>query len=164
MRVDYIIPTIYRETLDRTKKSIRQENVDYNIMTCGTGNSASQNRNKCLLEVKESDWIVFVDDDDYLIKGHSEELDDNYDIVVFRMKNEEHDLIIPRLEDEELRWGNIGINFAIKTDFWLNNKIRFDDGGTSEDWRFMVQVMKRTNKIKITEKIYYIVPKLGRNK
>jgi glycosyltransferase involved in cell wall biosynthesis len=159
MKIDYIIPTLYRDTLERAKNSIRKEDVDYNILTCGAGNTAAENRNKCLSEVKDSDWIVFLDDDDYLLEGHSLELTDDYDIVVLRMRKNRENVVIPRVGDDELRCGNVGINFALRTEFYLQNRVVFNDmKPTEEDFRFLHKIMRFTNRIKVTDKIYYIVP------
>tara|TARA_R100001509_G_scaffold78768_2_gene44131 strand:+ start:1780 stop:2685 length:906 start_codon:yes stop_codon:yes gene_type:complete len=164
MKIDYIIPTIGRPEIERTKQSIFDERINHNILICDTENSAGENRNKCLEKVKDSDWIVFVDDDDYLVKGHSKELDKNYDCVVLRMKKEYEDVIIPRYNDNELRSGNIGINFALNTKFYLKHKFLFDSNGNEEDWRFFARVFLTTKKIKITDDIYYIAPKGNYNK
>mgnify|MGYP003636752440 CR=1 FL=1 len=158
MKIDYIIPTLYRPTLSRTIASIQRENTEHNLLVCGTKDSASENRNESLSKVKDSDWIVFLDDDDYLLKGHSKELDKDFDIIILRMK--QADKIIPTPKDRVLKQGNVGINFALKTSFYLKNKFLFDDKGHEEDWRFLVKVFEKTTKIKVTNKIYYIAPEI----
>ena len=35
MKIDFIIPTLYRDTLDRAVASIKQEGIDHNILICG---------------------------------------------------------------------------------------------------------------------------------
>lgn len=164
MKIDYIIPTIGRPEIERTKKSIIEEGIHHSILVCDTEKSAGENRNKCLTQVKDSDWIVFVDDDDYLIKGHSKELDNDFDVVVLRMKKEYEKVIIPRENDNHLRCGNMGINFALKTEFYLKYKFLFDSEGNEEDWRFFSQILEKTDNIKITNDIYYIAPKGNYNK
>jgi glycosyltransferase involved in cell wall biosynthesis len=156
MKIDYIIPTLYRPTLARTIASIQREMVSDNLLICGIKDCAGDNRNEGLKKVKDSDWIVFVDDDDYLITGHSKELDENFDIVVLRMKQGEN--IIPSRENNVLSAGNMGINFAIKTSFYNENKVLFDNKGHEEDWRFFVKMGDKTDKIKVTDKVYYVAP------
>jgi|TARA_R110000824_G_scaffold21863_6_gene81038 glycosyltransferase involved in cell wall biosynthesis len=157
MKIDYIIPTLYRPTLSRTIASIQKENVNHNLLIYGTKESAGYNRNEGLNKVVDSDWIVFVDDDDYLITGHSKELDKDFDIVVLRMKQDEK--IIPNRENNVLQAGNMGINFAVNTSFYNKNRVVFDNEGHEEDWRFFIKLCEKTDKIKVTDKIYYIAPK-----
>ena len=153
MKIDYIIPTLYRPTLSRTIASIQSEGDTHNLLICGTKDSAGENRNECLKKVKDSDWIIFVDDDDYLLQGHTKELVSEFDIIILRMK--QGDKIIPTPDSRVLEAGNIGINFALKTSFYLNYKFVFDNKGHEEDWRFLLQVFDKTKKIKVTDKIYY---------
>ena len=89
------------------------------------------------------------------------ELDSNYDIVVLRMRQGE--AIIPDKTDE-LRWSNVGINFALNM-----NRIKwedipeFDSNGEGEDWRFLEQLLQKYNKVKITKDIYYVAEKRNYN-
>ena len=164
MKIDYIIPTLNRPSLKKTIKSIEQENIDHNILVCDSENSAGENRNKSLSKVKNSDWIVFVDDDDYLAHGHSLELDNNYDIVVLTMdqegeiKPDKNKRGYGKYSNTCLFKGNVGINFAIKTSFYLKYNYKFDAGKIEEDWRFFKMYMEKTSKIKITDKVYYHAP------
>lgn len=159
MKIDYIIPTLYRPTLSRTIASIQKENVEHNLLIFGTEDSAGFNRNKGLEKVLDSDWVVFVDDDDYLITGHSKELDEKYDIVILRMK--QADKIVPNYSNNSIEVGNVGINFALKTSFYKKHKFKFDNEGHEEDWRFLVKVFEKSQKLKVTNKIYYVAPKIN---
>ena len=164
MKIDYIIPTLNRPTLKKTIKSIENENIDHNILICDSEKSAGENRNKCLKQVNNSDWIIFVDDDDYLKKGHSLELDNNFDIVILKMEQEGK--VKPDINKKGtgkyskscLFMGNVGINFAIKTSIYLKYNYKFDTYGLGEDWRFLEMFIQKTNKIKITNQVYYIAP------
>ena len=72
MKIDYIIPTLYRDTLDRAVASIKQEATDHNILICGEikDGRGVGNRNDGLNKIRiDSDWIIFLDDDDYLMIG-----------------------------------------------------------------------------------------------
>ena len=158
MTIDYIIPTLYRPTLSRTIASIHKENVNHNLLIFGNKDCAGYNRNEGLKKVKYSDWIVFVDDDDYLITEHSKELDSDYDVVILRMK--QGDNIIPNRSNKVLAPGNLGINFAINTSFYNTHKFMFDNLGHEEDWRFFIQMCDKTSKIKVTDKVYYVAPNI----
>ncbi|MDA7669974.1 glycosyltransferase family 2 protein [Akkermansiaceae bacterium] len=156
MKIDYIIPTLYRPTLSRTIASVQREEVSHNLLIFGTKDCAGYNRNEGLKKAKDSDWIVFIDDDDYLITGHSKELDNKFDVVILRMK--QGDKIIPNRSNNVLAPGNLGINFAIKTSFYNKHKFMFDNKGHAEDWRFFIQVCDKTDKLKVTDKVYYVAP------
>ena len=166
MKIDYIIPTLNRPSLQRTIDSIKQENIDHNILIYDSENSAGGNRNKSLKKVKNSDWIVFVDDDDYLVKGHSLELDNNFDIVILTMDQEGKIKPDVNLSGKDFGYkttsclfkGNVGINYAIKTSFYLKYNYKFDDQKIAEDWRFLKMFIEKTSKIKITDKVFYHAP------
>ena len=147
MKIDYIIPTLYRPTLSRTIASIQSEEGEHNLYICGTKKSAGENRNECLRKVKDSDWVVFVDDDDYLKNGHKKVLSksQDFDVVILRMKQGEN--IIPRYDNRVIESGNVGINFALKSQFYLKHKFLFDNNGHEEDWRFLTKVFSKTKKI-----------------
>ena len=166
MKIDYIIPTINRESLKRSIESIKQEEIDHNILICDSENSAGGNRNKSLKKIKDSDWIVFLDDDDYLVKGHSLELDNNFDIVILTMNQEGK--IKPNTHLSGINYGfktrsclfqgNVGINYAIKTSFYLKYNYKFDTLGLGEDFRFLKMHIEKSSKIKITDKVFYHAP------
>ena len=134
MKIDYIIPTINRPSLQRTIESIKREEINNwikpNILICDTENSAGENRNKSLEKVKDSEWILFVDDDDYLADGHSLELDYNFDIVILKMNQEGKIKPDVNLSGKDFGYktiscvfkGNVGINYAIKTSFYLKGR------------------------------------------
>jgi glycosyltransferase involved in cell wall biosynthesis len=155
MKIDIIIPTIGRSTLERAVSSAKHPDVNINTLICGTESCAGYNRNKCLEKVTDSNWIVFIDDDDYLTANYHKELDAAYDIVVLRMK--QNQAIIPRYNDDTLRFANVGINIAVSTDFYKRAKAIFDDEH-GEDWRFIEQLLKFNPKIKVTDGIFYNAP------
>jgi glycosyltransferase involved in cell wall biosynthesis len=155
-----IIPTIGRDTLERAVISVANNRACAIIQQEGT---AGENRNKGIKQAKtlKAQWITFLDDDDYYNAGWNLELDSNYDIIVLRMKQGE--AIIPD-ETDELRWSNVGINFALNM-----NKIKwedlpeFDSNGEGEDWRFLEKLLQKYNKVKITKDIYYVAEKRNYN-
>lgn len=161
-----IIPTIGRDTLKKALRSV----VDWSwaddwftFPIVETGGTAGENRNKGLQICKaiKPEWITFLDDDDYYKEDWWYELHPDYDIVIFRMKQGE--VIVPDATDV-LRFGNVGINFALNM-----NRIKwedlpeFDSNGEGEDWRFLEQLLQKYNKVKITKDIYYVAPKRSYN-
>lgn len=162
-----IIPTIGRDTLKKAINSVVLGSTYDNWVTfpiVETGGTAGDNRNNGLKKAKliKPDWITFLDDDDFYDYNWANELDwDISDIVIFRMKQENK--IIPD-KTNELRFGNVGINFALNM-----NRIKwedlpeFDSNGEGEDWRFLEQLLQKYNKVKITDEIYYVAPKRSYN-
>jgi len=171
MKIDFIIPTLFRDTLDRAVNSIKKENIDHNILIHGDvkDGRGCGNRNEGLKKVIDSDWIIFLDDDDYLNEGFSKQLDNNYDVVVLRMSQDASNpfyppKVIPRTEDSRLYSGNVGCNFAIKTSLYLKHKWLFSVTAKNPDWDFLARVLEVTNKTKVTDEIYYVAPMGGYNK
>lgn len=157
-----IIPTILRETLKRTIKSVVSEGA---LPLIEAGGTAGENRNKGIQIAKalNADWITFLDDDDYYRDLWSEQIDytNKYDIVVLRMA--QGNLLVPDLTDE-LRFSNVGINFALNMNRidW-NDLPEFDSNGEGEDWRFLEKLLQKYNKVKITKDIYYVAEKRNYN-
>lgn len=161
-----IIPTIGRDTIKRAIDSVALCSTYDNWVTfpiIETGGTAGKNRNNGLkkAELIKFDWITFLDDDDYYNAGWDFQLDNNYDIVIFRMRQGE--AIIPDATDE-LRFGNVGINFALNMNrIKWEDLPKFDNDGEGEDWRFLEQLLQKYNKVKITKEIYYVAPKRSYN-
>jgi glycosyltransferase involved in cell wall biosynthesis len=156
----YIIPTIGRATLFRTTESIEPAGK----IIIEKGGTASENRNRGLDKLslyRNVDWLLFIDDDDYYLPNYELELDNEFDIVVIRMLQNNH--IVPDNTDE-LRFANVGINFAINLNkIDKNNLPRFDNQGEGEDWRFLEKLLQDYKKVKITKEIYYIAEKRSYN-
>jgi len=165
-----IIPTIGRNTLEKAVQSAIRNNDKYDyydeetyIPIIENNGTAGQNRNNGIKKAKviNPEWITFLDDDDYYEEDWGLKLDDDYDIVVLRMKQGE--AIIPD-ETDELRFANVGINFALNM-----NRIKwedlpeFDSNGEGEDWRFLEKLLQKYNKVKITKNIYYVAEKRNYN-
>ena len=172
MKIDFIIPTLYRDTLGRAISSIEKENIDHNLLICGKYKDGRgvKNRQAGLNKVKDSDWIIFLDDDDWLMQGFSKELDSEYDIVVLRMLQSYNKPYFPpklvppyHIKPEELNYGLCGCNIAVKTSFYLKHKIEVRDV-KCPDFDFLERLLKETDKVKITPGIYYMAPLGGYNK
>ena len=166
-KVTYIIPTVGRASIAASIHSILSQDPNARIII-QQGGTAGENRNSGILsEVitntvveNHSDWIAFLDDDDFYREGYLTELEDSYDLVVMKML--QNGVEIPR--NSTLVGGNVGINFAISTAFLskimiqegsLDTKYLFDSLGHAEDWRFLEKVLKYNPRVKITEKVYY---------
>tara|TARA_Y100001972_G_C7590521_1_gene296004 strand:- start:301 stop:846 length:546 start_codon:yes stop_codon:yes gene_type:complete len=173
MKIDFIIPTLYRDTLGRAISSIEEENIDHNLLITGKfkkDGRGVENRNNSLKKVKGSEWIIFLDDDDWLLKGFSKELDRKYDIVILRMLQSYNNPYFPpklvppyHIKPEELDYGLCGCNIAVKTSFYLKHKIKVRDV-KCPDFDFLERLLKETDKVKITPGIYYMAPLGGYNK
>lgn len=155
--MNYIIPTLNRSSLKRAVNSILKNDTNANIIINSSENSASSNRNEALKRIDIGlKWIIFLDDDDYLSDGYLSELDCDADIVVFRM--DQGGRIIPHPQRNELVGGNVGINFAITTEFYQKLQLEFDDLGHGEDFRFLQKYLELNPKVKITDQTYYNAP------
>lgn len=155
-----IIPTIGRDTLEKAVMSVTNNRACAIIKQEGT---AGENRNKGIKEAEtlKAQWVTFLDDDDYYNAGWDFQLDSNYDIIIFRMRQGE--AIIPDATDE-LRFGNVGINFALNMNrIKWEDLPKFDNDGEGEDWRFLEQLLEKYPKVKITKDIYYVAPKRSYN-
>jgi hypothetical protein len=165
-----IIPTIGRDTLKKAVESAIRNNKKYDyydeetyIPIIENYGTAGENRNNGINKAKvlNPDWVTFLDDDDYYEEDWGLTLDDDYDIVILRMKQGE--AIIPDATDE-LRFSNVGINFALNM-----NRIKwedlpeFDSDGEGEDWRFLEKLLQKYPKVKITKDIYYVAEKRSYN-
>jgi glycosyltransferase involved in cell wall biosynthesis len=155
-----IIPTIRRETLKRAIKSVVAEGA---LPLVASGGTAGENRNKALMRAKNvgASWITYLDDDDYYNPGWLAQLDPEYDIIVLRMY--QAGSIIPD-ETDEVRFCNVGINFALNMEriAWLDIP-HFDSNGVGEDWRFLEKILRKYPKVHITNQIYYVAETRGNN-
>lgn len=168
MNITYIIPTVGRTSISNTIQSILNEDKNARILI-QRGGKAGTNRNLAMimelvsseLEFIKSEYICFIDDDDFYSEGYLTQFDLEYDLIILRMN--QNGTIIPR-EDNILRGGNVGINFAIKTEFLKNicinngnfNTTYLFDDNPGEDWRFLERILNYNPKIKITDDVYYI--------
>jgi glycosyltransferase involved in cell wall biosynthesis len=132
-----VIPTINRPSLDQAIKSVLDQvgpekpeiivvgdgvapQSEYLIDVLGliapkTG-LASATRNYAASYLKPG-WVGFLDDDDVLAPGYAKKLlnlSEYYDVAIFNMDVGEK--IIP--EGQLIEWGNIGINFALRTEIF----------------------------------------------
>lgn len=179
--VTFIVPTIGRPTLERTLKSlVDQEDGDWNAVVVadavenfqmprldnricslnldrklGESNHGGYVRNQGIHHA-EGLWIGFVDDDDRLDREYSYWLKaESYgcDLLVFRMKNPDG-MILP--EKESLDCCRVGISFALRTGFQREKGLMFGNSGL-EDWAFIEHAREVGARIKISKRIAYYV-------
>lgn len=147
-----------RASVLRSIESILKEDPNP-IILIRSDDTATANRNRGLADVPSYiDWIIFLDDDDYLVRGYLDELDSNYDIVVLRMRQESN--IIPD-NTNRLRFANVGINFAINYRAF-EELPRFEETYPN-DWPFLQKLIAKTHqkRIKITDGVFYVAEKRG---
>jgi hypothetical protein len=186
--ISFIIPTIGRETLQRTVNSLlRQTDNDWNaiIIFDGVEPNLQINDERLIIEkidklgkiykhakygnisnagfvrntgfeFVDSEWIGFVDDDDIIYEDYVEKLKqevDDFDLILFRMNANK---IIPALEINTIKPGEVGISFAINTEKLKKNNLKFFNGG-NEDYDFFKNAIEKGLKYKISKYIVYEV-------
>jgi glycosyltransferase involved in cell wall biosynthesis len=108
------------------------------------------------IEKCDTEWIGFLDDDDTIDSRYVETLQkkySKYDLVVWRMKFK-NGMIIPRLTNDNLIFGNVGISFCYKNKF---KNVKFEDNRDGEDFDFISNLKKNTSNYIITPEIFYNV-------
>ena len=158
MKIGYIIPTLFRETLFTTINSIFKSDINANVFI-EHGNNVAENRNSAIQNAIKNncDWIIFVDDDDYLLDGYLKEIDNNFDLIFLKMKR--NSKVIPK--NKSLACGNFGINFCLNLKTNLN--IPYFENKRCEDCIFIKTLVKNNNiNYKITKDIFYIAPSINR--
>ena len=179
--ITFIIPTIGRETLDRTIESlINQTNPNWNCIVVFDGIESREfpdERIKTMSSVKlgnftnihgtsglvrnegmkkvVTEWIGFVDDDDTIHPEYVETLEKKYlehDLVIWRMKFN-NGIIVPKLNDESIYCGNVGISFCYKN----KDDLIFEKNWDGEDFTFVENLINLKFNYVITPEIYYNV-------
>jgi glycosyltransferase involved in cell wall biosynthesis len=108
------------------------------------------------IEKCDTEWIGFLDDDDTIDSKYVETLQKKYlkyDFVVWRMKYTDG-MVIPRLSNENLFFGNVGISFCYKNKF---ENLKFENNRDGEDFDFISKLRKSTSNYVITPEIFYNV-------
>jgi len=182
VKITFIIPTIGRNTLKDTVRSLQYQTsdnwyaiiifdgidptIDYDdprilFLTCdklGEGpNYAGRVRNYGMTFVN-TEWIAFLDDDDSIASTYVEtfynEIQTNcIDVILFRMHfNNE---ILPNLETDDFYKSKVGISFAIK-------KTIVDSGNVFscseyEDYEYLSLLKSKNYSIMISPHVIYFV-------
>lgn len=137
--------------------------------------SAGLARNVALQYVKTK-WTAFLDDDDFLGVDYVKLLRSygaDKDVVVFRMYHPELGVLPPvGMKPEELRWGQVGISFAVRTAYFADHDEERD--GTrfiaekdpdnpmpgramNEDIKLLEELRERNARFVIADEITYYV-------
>jgi len=187
--VTFIIPTIGRETLPQTLKSlINQTDINWKTIVIFDGISSTietldsrikiieseklgQGKNSAGLvrnygmQFVDTEWIAFVDDDDcvshdYVAVLKKEILEyDAVDLIIFRM--EFGDGICPNLESDSFYRNDVGISFACKTELFKNGN-KFEPSEV-EDFKYLDNARNKNYKIMVSPHITYFVKKYEQN-
>lgn len=179
--VNFVVPTINRDTLGRTLQSLVDqtdpewsavvvadcvENFalplrDNRILSLnltaklGSNNFGGLVRNEGMLH-SNGTWTAFVDDDDRIDKSYVEWLrkdGEELDIVVFRMQYSDG-LVLP--QGESIGEGIVGISFAIRTEFQRRVGLWFP-AARVEDWIFLLTATMAKARLKVSEHVAYYV-------
>ena len=137
--------------------------IYYSSPKAGNGlNGAGLVRNKGI-ELSDSEWVCFLDDDDtfsldYINNLYNEiDLNPNMDICVFRMTySPDNDTILPRFGEEQIAIGQIGISFAVNKNFIDVHNIRFKNSQI-EDFLFLKKCCECGARVHFSNHICYFV-------
>lgn len=147
--VTFVVPTVGRTSLADTIVSLKaQSDPDWQaivvidgphlIRTAGHADdrisyvhaphrrSAGLTRNFALPLVT-TEWTAFVDDDDELAPEYVERLRalaPGNDVVVFRMEHPSLG-VLPTWEDPSIEWGQVGISYAVRSEFFSDVGVCF---------------------------------------
>lgn len=157
---DGVRPTINHSS-DKVSCYMIKEKVGSGEGNYTRNGEAGYVRNRAL-ELVDSEWIGFLDDDDVLGNDYTELLYSKYsefDLVIFRMDSTIDKAIIPRTErDDDIHFGNVGISFCYKPGKF-NEPPRFTHNGQGEDFHFVDDLIKTGCKYTITDEVcYYVRP------
>lgn len=193
--VTFVVPTVGRESLAGALESLRAQSdgdwccwvvldslpeppdlpdsvvddkrIQYIAAQRG---SAGLARNVALPYVKTK-WTAFLDDDDFLGVDYVKWLrhyGKSKDVVVFRMYHPELGVLPPvGMTPEELRWGQVGISFAVRTAFFEDDGTRFiaekdpdnpqPGRAMNEDIKLIEELRERDARFVIADEIAYYV-------
>lgn len=183
--VTFIIPTLGRPTLERTIYSLSQQTIPtWKAFVIWDGVSIDkiiEHKDKRVsnipLENKlghaglvrnvafpyiTTEWMAFVDDDDWLDPHYIEAMDSylesrpDLDVIIFTYHDRVNRNIQPPLGTTDFVACSVGISFAVRTNFVLNNLISFTEGGV-EDFRFLDDCRNKGAKYLVTNDIKYYV-------
>jgi glycosyltransferase involved in cell wall biosynthesis len=108
------------------------------------------------INMVDTEWIGFLDDDDTIHSNYVRTLIEKYndkDFVVWRMKYP-NGLVLPPIGNDELIFAKVGISFCYKNKF---ENLMFDNNRDGEDFDFLMKLKSLTNNYTVTPEIYYNV-------
>jgi glycosyltransferase involved in cell wall biosynthesis len=184
-KITFVIPSIGRNTLKRSIDSLnKQTNDSWNAIivydgvepeidfssdkiktikipkTGVMGNHHGQSglvRNYGL-DICDTEWVGFLDDDDTIDSNYVETLLTKYndlDLVIWRMRYV-NNMVIPRIGNDNIVFGNIGISISFKKKF-LDGGLRFKNNRDGEDFDIVKSMVEISDKYLITNEVYYKV-------
>ena len=178
--ITFIIPTLGRHSLkeavtsllnlnnknwkliivfDGVKNNLNIIDDRIKIIEANQKNSAGLVRNIGFKFVENSDWVGFLDDDDYLSPDYIDnlkkeiELNSRISVCLFRMKYLDG-TILPTNYDSNIIKNSCGISFAIKKDVIKNIKFKEE---YAEDYLFLKEAEYKGYIIAISEYVTYFV-------
>ena len=190
-KITFIIPTIGRDTLSNTIKSLEEQtNQNWNAIIIFDGikkniinnndkikiieieksgkdiNSAGNVRNKGM-DYVSTEYIAFVDDDDTLANNYVETFYNEIneypfiDVIIFRMYRSTYNDILPELKTDNFYNSRVGISFIMKK-YLFDNGIKFIPSHI-EDFNLLDLIRRKNYKIMISPYIRYFVGKIDKN-
>lgn len=182
-KITFIIPTIGRDTLLLSIKSLKdQTNSNWNaiIIFDGIKSNIENNDNRIkIIEIEKkgininsagnvrnygisialTEWIAFLDDDDTIANDYIDtfynelKLFPDIDLLIFRMQMDNR--IIPKLDADNFYICDVGISFIMKKKIF-DDCIQFIPDG-AEDFLYLDLIRKKNYKIIISPFIKYFV-------
>lgn len=160
MLLTIIIPSLGRKSVHKAIQSVEDQTIPTTSITIvdWRREGAGPTRNK-LIQLVETPWVAFCDDDDWLHPKYHEwlkEEKENNDMVIFRMKVAPNDADSkPIIKDVgQLKVNDVGISFALKTRIAKNHPFK---NMLCEDYDLIQGLYKEGYKIKISDHIAYYV-------
>lgn len=181
--ITFIIPSLNRPTLKRSIESlINQTNPNWKAIIIYDGIDGDTFNDERITTIKinktgligpnngqsglvrnegiklvDSEWIGFLDDDDTIGKDYVKTLIEKYneyDFVVWRMVYN-NGLVLPPFSLNELKFARVGISFCYKKTIF--KELLFKNNRDGEDFDFLMELKKQSNKFVITPEVMYNV-------
>jgi glycosyltransferase involved in cell wall biosynthesis len=184
--ITFIIPTIGKDTLPRAIESLENQtndnwkaivifdgikpNVEINnpkikvleIEKKGVGGNGAGRVRNYGMEMVDTDWIAFLDDDDTIandyIETFNKEINEHpyVDVLIFRLYryNWEPNLI-PFPESDNFHANEVGISFALKTEIFKSGH-EFEPS-SGEDFMYLTKIRENNYCMMISPHIKYFV-------
>lgn len=180
--VSFIIPTLGRESLNRTLQSLVDQTDPYwqalviadsvpnwclpqiDNRIYGMNLTRKEGNANCAGLVRDhgitnacGEWLGFVDDDDSLEPDYVKWLREEsvgQDVVVFGMRCGPAGQVLP--PGKELVCGYVGISFAVRSQFRREKGIWFSNYG-AEDYQFLDNARRLGARIKVSDRVAYRV-------
>lgn len=180
--VTFIIPSLNRVTITRTVNSLlNQSNPNWKCIIIydgvdgmnfdderiqilkiekkgliGPSNGQSGLVRNEGIQIVNTEWIAFLDDDDSIHPNYVETLYSKYsecDFIVWRMKYS-NGIVLPPLNSDELVFARVGISICYKNKF---DNLFFDNNRDGEDFDFLMKLKSLSDNYVVTPEIYYNV-------